>query len=130
MRWSNLFADHLDAVHQVHMDPKIFPEWQAKLLKQLVQTTKAASAVGSHDVSFERSIDPSFNENLNAVTDRLLTLSNRLLKFTGLKGDEFEDEDDLENRWEEVVDVVDGLLEKAVHIDTYINELTAGYLCR
>ena|SRR2546421_6636247 len=118
MRWSNLFADHLDAANQVHMDPKIFPEWQAKLLKQLVQTTKAASAVGSHDVSFERSIDPSFNTNLNAVTDRLLTLSNRLLEFTGLKGDEFEDEDDLDNRWEEVVDVVDGLLERAVRIDT------------
>lgn len=111
------------------MDPKIFPEWQAKLLKQLVQTTKAASAVGSHDISFERSIDPSFDANLNAVTDRLLTLSNRLLKFTGLKGDEFEDEDDLDNRWEEVVDVVDGLLERAVRMYTGINELTAGHLC-
>jgi exosome complex exonuclease RRP6 len=112
------------------MDPKIFPEWQAKLLKQLVQTTKAASAVGSHDISFERSIDPGFDSNLNAVTDRLLTLSNRLLKFTGLRGDEFDDEDDLENRWEEVVDVVDGLLERAVCMDIGINKLMAGRLCR
>lgn len=96
------------------MDPKTFPDWQAKLLKQLVQTTKAASAVGSHDISFERSIDSTFDSNLNAVTDRLLSLSNQLLRFAGLGGEEFEDEEDLGDRWGEVVDVVDGLLERAV----------------
>jgi exosome complex exonuclease RRP6 len=97
------------------MDPKTFPDWQAKLLKQLVQTTKAASAVGSHDISFERSIDSTFDSNLNAVTDRLLSLSNQLLRFAGLAGEEFEDEEDLGDRWGEVVDVVDGLLERAVY---------------
>ena len=113
------------------MDPKTFPDWQAKLLKQLVQTTKAASTVGSHDISFERSIDPSFDSNLNAVTDRLLNLSNRLLKFAGLRADEFEDEEDLENRWADVVDVVDGLLERAVsHLGGKRGRrLMVGYLC-
>ena len=96
------------------MDPKTYPEWQANLLKFLVSTTKAASAVGSQDISFERSIDSEFDSSLTAVTDRLLNLSNRLLKFAGLQGEEFEDEDDLEDRWREVVDVVDGLLERAV----------------
>lgn len=96
------------------MDPKTYPEWQASLLKQLVATTKAASAVGSQDVSFERSIDSKFDSSLTSVTDRLLALSNRLLKFAGSKTEEFEDEDDLEDRWAEIVDVVDGLLERAV----------------
>jgi len=98
------------------MDPKTYPEWQASLLKQLVATTKAASAVGSHDVSFERSIDPQFDSSLRSVTDRLLALSNRLLKFAGSETEEFEDEDDLEDRWAEIVDVIDGLLERAVSL--------------
>lgn len=96
------------------MDPKIYPEWQASLLKVLVATTKAASAVGGHDISFERSIDPDFDSSLTAVTDRLLNLSNRLLKVAGSQEDDYEDEDDLEDRWGEVVDVVDSLLERAV----------------
>lgn len=96
------------------MDPKRYPEWQANLLKLLVSTTRAASAVGSHDISFERSIDSDFDASLTAVTDRLLNLSNRLLKFAGFDEDEYEDEDDLENRWGDVVDVVDTLLERAV----------------
>jgi PMC2NT (NUC016) domain len=96
------------------MDPKRYPEWQANLLKLLVSTTRAASAVGSHDISFERSIDSTFDASLTAVTDRLLNLSNRLLKFSGFDEDEYEDEDDLENRWGDVVDVVDTLLERAV----------------
>ena len=96
------------------MDPKTYPEWQASLLKQLVSSTKAASAVGSHDVSFERSVDSKFESALTSVTERLLALSNRLLKFAGSETEEFEDEDDLEDRWAEIVDVVDGLLERAV----------------
>ena len=68
------------------MDQKTYPEWQANLLKLLVSTTKAASAVGSHDISFERSIDSEFDSSLTTVTDRLLNLSNRLLKFAGLQG--------------------------------------------
>ena len=96
------------------MDPKTYPEWQASLLKVLVATTKAASAVGGHDISFERSIDPDFDSSLTAVTDRLLNLSNRLLKVAGSQEDDYEDEDDLEDRWGEVVDVVDSLLERAV----------------
>jgi exosome complex exonuclease RRP6 len=96
------------------MDPKTYPEWQANLLKLLVSTTKAASAVGGHDISFERSIDSDFDSSLSAVTDRLLGLSNRLLKFAGHAEEDFEDEDDLESRWGVVVDVVDGLLERAV----------------
>jgi len=98
------------------MDPKIYPEWQGKLLKLLVTTTKAASSVGSHDVSFERSIDPQFNSSIDNVLDRMLSLSNRLLKFGGLREEEFEDEEDLENRWSQVVDVLDGLLERAVRL--------------
>jgi PMC2NT (NUC016) domain len=96
------------------MDPKTYPEWQAGLLKVLVATTKAASAVGGHDISFERSIDPDFDSSLTAVTDRFLNLSNRLLKVAGSQEEDYEDEDDLEDRWGEVVDVVDSLLERAV----------------
>jgi exosome complex exonuclease RRP6 len=96
------------------MDAKTYPEWQANLLKLLVATTKAASAIASHDVSFERSIDDDFDSAVSSVSNRLLNLSNRLLKFTGLREQIYEDEEDLESRWNEVVDVLDGLLEQAV----------------
>lgn len=96
------------------MDPKTYPEWQAGLLKQLVSTTRVASAVGSHDISFECSINSQFDSSLTATADRLLNLSNRLLSFAGSKAKDYEDEDDLEDRWMEIVDVVDGLLERAV----------------
>jgi len=96
------------------MDPKAYPEWQKGLLSKLVATTKAASAVARHDVSFERSIDPKFDALLTATTDRLLSLANQLLRLAGLGEDEFEDEDDIEERWVQIVDVVDGLLENAV----------------
>jgi len=98
------------------MDPKTYPEWQASLLKQLVATTRAASATGGHDVTFERSIDSEFDSSLTAVTERLLSITNRLLMFGGLQGEEFEDEDDLEDRWGDIVDVVDTLLERAVSL--------------
>ena len=98
------------------MDPKTYPEWQASLLKQLVATTRAASAVGGHDIMFERSIDSEFDSSLMAVTERLLSITNRLLMFGGLQGEEFEDEDDLEDRWGDIVDVVDTLLERAVSL--------------
>src|SRR5262245_52710481 len=96
------------------MDPKAYPEWQRNLLKQLVLTTKVASGLASHDISFERSIDPQFGTSLTSVTNQLLSLTNRLLRFAGLGSEDFEDEDDFENRWGDVVDVVDTLFERAV----------------
>jgi PMC2NT (NUC016) domain len=98
------------------MDSKTYPEWQKGLLSSLVATTKAASAVAGHDVSFERSIDSTFDAALTTVTERLLSLTNQMLKLAGIREDEFEDEDDIEERWVQLVDVVDGLLEKAVII--------------
>jgi exosome complex exonuclease RRP6 len=96
------------------MDPKEYPEWQGNLLKLLVATTKSASTIASHDISFERSVDKDFNDSWLSVTNRLLGLSNRLLEYTGSQVEGFEDEDDLDNRWYSVIDVVDSLLEKAV----------------
>jgi exosome complex exonuclease RRP6 len=98
------------------MDSKTYPEWQKGLLSSLVATTKAASAVAGHDVSFERSIDSTFDAALTSVTERLLSVTNQMLKLAGIREDEFEDEDDIEERWVQLVDVVDGLLEKAVII--------------
>jgi len=65
---------------------------------------------------FERSIDSEFDSSLMTVTERLLSITNRLLMFGGLQGEEFEDEDDLEDRWGDIVDVVDTLLERAVSL--------------
>ena len=112
------------------MDPKAYPEWQGKLLKLLVATTKAASSIGSHDVSFERSINSQFNSSIDKVLDRTLILSNRLLKFGGLREEGIEDEEDLESRWAQVVDVLDGLLERAVGVFCFREANFLGYLCR
>jgi exosome complex exonuclease RRP6 len=110
------------------MDPKAYPEWQSKLLKQLVSTTRAASVLASHDLSFESSIDSAFNTSLNALTNRLLSTTNSLLKFAGHEGENFSDEEDLQDRWGEAVDVVDSLLERAVLPSKATVNL--GYLCR
>ncbi|BFZ59106.1 exosome nuclease subunit [Saitoella coloradoensis] len=106
------------------MDAAKFPDFQSSLFKALVSTTRAATILGAQDLAFHRSLDPSFGDSLDECSTRLLELTNSLVKIASADAaDTFHDEDDLNDRWGDVVDVVDTLLEKS---DVCIDEFTGA----
>lgn len=100
-------------------DPKDqFKEYQESLFKSLVAATNAANALPSDDLGFYRSLDRQFAKDLDTCGSRLLTVANNVVQHcSGDTGAEFmavDDVDDATFRFNNVIDVVDGLLEKAV----------------
>ncbi|KAI7883627.1 hypothetical protein K492DRAFT_205290 [Lichtheimia hyalospora FSU 10163] len=106
-------------------DPKDqFKEYQESLFKSLVAATNAANALPSDDLGFYRSLDRQFAKDLDTCGSRLLTVANNVVQHcSGDTGTEFmtvDDVDDATFRFNNVIDVVDGLLEKA---DMYLDEM-------
>lgn len=100
-------------------DPKSqFKEYQESLFKSLVAATNAANALPSDDLGFYRSLDRQFAKDLDTCGSRLLTVANNVVQHcSGDTGAEFTSVDDVDDatfRFNNVIDVVDGLLEKAV----------------
>jgi exosome complex exonuclease RRP6 len=94
-----------------------FEAWQTTLFSTLVKATKAANAIPAGDVSFYRSLDRDFAAKMDEASASTLELCNGLLRQAG--GDEVEelrDGDDIKERFDIVVDVVDNILEKVVCI--------------
>lgn len=108
------------------MDPsQDFKSLQDKIQASLVSTTKAVQRIANEDLGFQRTVNPSTGDRLEEQSTRLLSLSNDLLKSaavaTGQKtvGD-LEDAEDVDIQWRSIVDVIDGLLEKAdICLDEY-----------
>jgi exosome complex exonuclease RRP6 len=100
-----------------------FKELQAKIQAALVTTTRAVTRLAGEDLSFQRAVHPTVANDLDAKTERLLKISNQLLKSAanGRGFPQLEDIDDVEISWKPVVDVIDSLLEKA---DTCLDEYT------
>ncbi|KAI9496799.1 ribonuclease H-like domain-containing protein [Zychaea mexicana] len=99
-------------------DPKRqFKEFQQSFFKALVSATAASNAIPVNDVGYLRSLDRQFAKDLDTCGSRLLKTSNQLLQHcsadTGVEASTYEDVDDVNERYGGVVDVVDGLLEKA-----------------
>ncbi|CDS03624.1 hypothetical protein LRAMOSA01026 [Lichtheimia ramosa] len=106
-------------------DPKSqFKEYQESLFKSLVAATNAANALPSDDLGFYRSLDRQFAKDLDTCGSRLLTVANNVVQHcSGDTGAEFTSVDDVDDatfRFNNVIDVVDGLLEKA---DMYLDEM-------
>ncbi|KKY34439.1 putative exosome complex exonuclease rrp [Diaporthe ampelina] len=108
------------------MDPsQDFKSLQEKIQASLVSTTKAVQRIASEDLGFQRTVNPSTGERLEEQSTRLLSLSSDLLKSaavaTGQKNvGELEDAEDVDIQWRGIVDVIDGLLEKAdICLDEY-----------
>lgn len=100
-------------------DPKSqFKEYQESLFKSLVAATNAANALPSDDLGFYRSLDRQFAKDLDTCGSRLLTVANTVVQHcssdTGAEFTSVDDVDDATFRFNNVIDVVDGLLEKAV----------------
>ncbi|RUS26800.1 ribonuclease H-like domain-containing protein [Jimgerdemannia flammicorona] len=92
-----------------------YAEYERSLLRALVATTKAVNALPLGDLAFYKSLDRTFAEELAICADKALYISNRLVQYAGgdaIQTEEFKDVDDLIDRYGEVIDVVDNLLEK------------------
>lgn len=108
------------------MDPsQDFKSLQDKVQASLVSATKTVTRIASEDLGFQRTVNPSTGDRLEDQSTRLLSLSTDLLKSaakaTGQKPvGTLEDAEDVDLRWRAIVDVVDGLLEKAdICLDEY-----------
>lgn len=108
------------------MDPsQDFKSLQEKIQASLVSTTKAVQRIASEDLAFQRTVNPNTGDRLEEQSTRLLSLSSDLLKSaavgTGQKSaGELEDVEDVDIQWRGIVDVIDGLLEKAdICLDEY-----------
>lgn len=95
-----------------------FDGFQSSLFKALMSASVASNALDGSQIGFHRSLDRQFAKNMDHSASHLLTAANRLLQQcahdTGVDTMEFEDADDVNNRYINVVEVVDALLEKAV----------------
>lgn len=109
------------------MDPsQDFKSLQDKIQASLVSTTKAVQRIANEDLGFQRTVNPASGDRLDEQSTRLLSLSNDLLKSaakaTGQKPvADLDDAEDVDIQWRGIVDVIDGLLEKA---DTCLDEYT------
>jgi exosome complex exonuclease RRP6 len=102
-----------------------FKALQERVQKALVATTRTVNSLANEDLSFQRTASSDIADQLDEQDERLLSLSNRLLKtaakVTGQKPPDLEDSDDVDTYYKSIVDVIDGLLERA---DTCLDEFT------
>lgn len=106
-------------------DPvKDFKGFQASLFKSLVAATAAANSIPIEEVGFYRSLDRDFAKDLDHAGSSSLAIGNALLQQcatdSGLEVMNFEDIDDVVQRYGTATDVCDGLLEKAVSLRVYM----------
>ncbi|KAG0041988.1 exosome nuclease subunit [Gryganskiella cystojenkinii] len=98
-----------------------FEAWQNTLFQTLVKATKAANAIPANDVSFYRTLDRDFASKMEEASVSTLHLCNGLLRQASAgEAERLNDGDDIKERFEIVVDVIDNMLEK---VDVAIDEI-------
>lgn len=94
-----------------------FKSFQDLVQSSLIDVTRTATQVSNQDLSFHRSSSEKLSRALERQNAHLLRLTNSLLKAatkdTSIKPPAVQDQDDIEDNWRGIVDVVDDLLEKA-----------------
>lgn len=102
-----------------------FASYQERVTSALVHATKTTGQISAEDLSFHRSFDRNLSNSLDQQSQRLLGVSNSILKVatsgSDLRAPVLENQDSVEENWKGVVDVVDELLEKA---DACLDEFT------
>lgn len=102
-----------------------FKSLQDKVQASLLSATRTVNRIASEDLRFQRTAHPSTGDRLDDQSIRLLSLSTDLLRSAGKATDQkavriLEDAEDVDIHWRAIVDVVDGLLEKAdICLDEY-----------
>lgn len=104
-----------------------FKEYQNALFTALTGATRAANAIPIADLGYYRSLDRDFAKTLDSCGDKVLKLSNSVLKHASIDDTEasarFFDIDDVMDRFGMAIDVVDNLLEKAVSKSGWISNI-------
>ncbi|KAI8097670.1 ribonuclease H-like domain-containing protein [Halteromyces radiatus] len=103
-----------------------FQNYQASLFKAITSATNAANCIPVEDLGFFRSLDRHFARDLDQSGEALLNLGNKLTahcaKDLGVGTDQkMDDIDDVNDRFSSVIDVIDGLFERA---DVCLDEMT------
>ncbi|KAI8329857.1 ribonuclease H-like domain-containing protein, partial [Chlamydoabsidia padenii] len=103
-----------------------FQAYQNSLFKALAAATNATNAIPIEDLGFLRSLDRSLAKDLDLSASALLSTANRLTthcaKDLGLDATQrTNDIDDVNDRFSAVIDVIDGLFERA---DVCLDEMT------
>lgn len=102
-----------------------FKSLQDKVQAALVATTRTVNQIANEDLSFLRTANPTTGDRLEEQSARLLSLATNVLNTAaGANGQksitELEDAEDTDIQWTGIVDVIDGLLEKAdISLDEY-----------
>ncbi|KAG5980671.1 hypothetical protein E4U55_003791 [Claviceps digitariae] len=106
-------------------NPTDFKNLQEGVQKSLVSAVKNVNRIAAEDLGFQRTVNPDVAELLDDKAARVLEISARLLvsaaKACGVKAPTLEDAEDIDMSWQNIVDVVDSVLEKA---DTALDEYT------
>lgn len=98
-----------------------YDQFNSEIQTAALKSTRNAALLPA-DVLFHRSMDASFARDLDALSERALFLTNKLLNITStltgnlvVKGKrKLEDQDDVDNFQSLVVDSMDQLLERSV----------------
>ncbi|CAO3653430.1 unnamed protein product [Mucor hiemalis] len=94
-----------------------FQGFQTSLFKSLVAATAAANSIPVEEVGFFRSLDRTFAKDLDHAGSSALSMGNALLQHcainSGLEVKDFDNVDNVVQRYGAATDVCDGLLEKA-----------------
>lgn len=101
-----------------------FGSLQSRISSSLVDVTRTAGQLSAEDLSFQRSLNSGLAGPLDRLSGRLLRCGQTLVQraVTGSEVDppRLEEQDDVENNWEGLVEVVDSLLERAdIALDEY-----------
>lgn len=138
-------ASHTDRSGLLTTDIAADPAaWTSHVFASLTRTTRLANRISAEDLTFHRSLDPDVGRAIDGQALRLLRLVGRLIAGAdvglgadadagrtesaaarlGQEGDDVEGESGvaaLDEQWDTIVDVIDGLLERA---DSSVDEYT------
>ncbi|KIX07628.1 uncharacterized protein Z518_02281 [Rhinocladiella mackenziei CBS 650.93] len=105
-----------------------FKSFQELVQSSLINVTRTANQISNQDLSFHRSSSEKLSRALDRQNAHLLRLTNKLLKAatkdTNIKAPSLQSQDDIEDRWPRIVDVIDNLLEKT---DSKLDEVSGAF---
>lgn len=96
-------------------------ELQDAISASLVRTTRTATKISAEDIGFYRTSRPSSIASLDAQNARLLSLAEKLLRSSSADKTRLKlpNSESIDGKWRNIVDVVDGLLER---VDSCLDE--------
>ncbi|KAF5392913.1 hypothetical protein D9757_001048 [Collybiopsis confluens] len=117
------------ASHEPAITSATFDEFSSKMQSSILKATRNSMLLPS-DIKFHRTMDAEFSEDLDALSARILSMTNRLLTLAGSVNssvsnhtkNELESEDDVVDNFQAVVvDTMDHMMEKTdMSLDEYL----------